>query len=108
MFQAIDAKDADRFAQFLSEDVRFKHGNEDFLLGRPAAHQGISGLFDNIQGINHELCKILVSGESIVVYGTVTYTRKDGSNLSVPVADIWTMADDKIQEYLIFVDNHEL
>ena len=108
LFQAIDAMDADGFVEFLSEDVRFKHGNQDFLYGRSEAHKGISGLFDNILGINHELSTILVSGNSIVVYGTVTYTRKDGSTLSVPVADIWTMADDKIQEYLIFVDNHEL
>ena len=108
LFQAIDAMDADSFVEFLSENVHFKHGNQESLHGRAEVHQGISGLFDSIQAINHELSAPLVSGNSIVVYGMVTYTRKDGSKLSVPVADIWTMADGKIQDYLIFVDNHEL
>jgi hypothetical protein len=39
---------------------------------------------------------------------TVTYTRHDGSTLEVPAANILTLRDGLINEYLIYVDNSAL
>ena len=108
VFDAIDSGNVDAVVEFMSEDVLFRHGNQDPLHGKEAVREALGGLFESIEGISHELSGVLVEGDSVVVYGEVTYTRQDGSTLTVPVADVWSMAGSKIKEYLIFVDNTEL
>ena len=108
VFSAVDSGDVDAFVEFMTEDVRFRHGNQDPLQGKEAVRESMGGLFRSIKGMGHELSATLVDGDTVVVHGEVTYTRQDGSTLTVPVADVWAIAGGKIDEYLIFVDNTEL
>jgi hypothetical protein len=96
------------FVQFMTDDVRFRAGNSILLHGKQAAHQDITTLLARIRHMRHALSAVLVHDNIVAVHGTVTYTRHDGSTLTVPFADMWTMQDDKIQEYLIFIDNTKL
>ncbi len=110
LFRAVDSMDADTFVEFMAEDVSFRNGSAEALQGRAAVHDDIGALFSSIKGINHVLSDTWVLGDTIVVHGTVTYTRLDETALTVPFADIWKMDQDLdlIQEYLIFVDNTNL
>ena len=108
IFSAVDSGDVDAFVGFMTEDVIFRHGNQDPLHGKEAVREAMGDLFGSIKGMNHELSATLGDGHTVVVHGMVTYTRQDESTLTVPVADIWTMASGKIKEYLIFVDNTKL
>ena len=42
--------------------------------------------------------------EKIACHGFVTYIRHDDSFLSVPFADVFSLRQGKIAEYLIFAD----
>jgi ketosteroid isomerase-like protein len=108
LFRAVDAGNVDGFVQFMADDVRFRAGSSAPLLGKQAVRQDITALLANIRGMRHDLSLTLVHGDIVVVHGTVTYTRHDGSTLTVPFADVWTMKGEKIQEYLIFIDNTKL
>jgi ketosteroid isomerase-like protein len=108
LFLAVDAGDADRFVQFMTDDVRCRAGNSIPLHGKQAVHQDITSLLARIRHMRHTLSAIVVHDNIVAVHGTVTYTRHDGSTLTVPFADMWSMQGDKIREYLIFIDNTKL
>ena len=108
LFQAVDGGDVDSFVQFMTKDVQFRAGSSEPLRGREAVREDITGLLSSIKGMRHVLNNTLVHDDIVVAHGTVTYTRHDESTLTVPFADIWTMDGEKIEEYLIFIDNTEL
>ena len=108
LFRAVDSMDADGFVGFMAEDVFFRNGSAEPLRGRDAARNDISSLYARIKGINHLISETWVHGNVVVIHGTVTYTRPDGSTLTVPFADIWKMKGDLIQEYMIFMDSTKL
>ena len=97
-----------RLAIVAADDVVFRKRNLDPLYGKEAVHKDITELLAGIQGMSHKLTRTLVDGNTVVVVGEVTYTRQDGSTLTSQFADVWTMSGNKIQEYLIFIDNTEL
>jgi ketosteroid isomerase-like protein len=40
----------------------------------------------------------------VVVEGNVTYTRQDGSQLTLPFADVLETRDGKVSNYRIYID----
>jgi len=108
LFKTLDAGDIDGFVQFLTEKVFFRMGSSQPLQGRETVRAGVSGFLSSIKGMKHNLNDTLINGDTIVVHGSVTYTRRDESELVVPFANIFYLEDEKIRDYLIFVDNTEL
>ena len=108
LFESIDAKNTQAFAVFLSEDVLFRFGNAPAVEGRRAVAETVQGFFQSIRGLRHELAQTWTQGDSVVCHGQVTYTRKDGSTLCVPFANIFGLAEGRVSRYLIFVDVSEL
>jgi ketosteroid isomerase-like protein len=104
LFTAIDARDAQAFADFLSPDVTFIFANAPALHGREAAHAAVAGFFASLAGLRHELAEHGQCGDSLVMRGQVTYTRHDGSQLSVPFANFFKLRDNLISEYRIYGD----
>jgi len=40
----------------------------------------------------------------LALHGEVTYTRHDGSRVTLPFANVFRLRDDLISEYLIYAD----
>lgn len=108
LFAAIDARDAARFADYLADDVVFRFGNAPPVHGRNAAEAAVAGFFDAVQALRHEISEAWATGDVVACHGEVTYTRHDGSALSVPFANILRMAGNQVREYLIFADTSAL
>ncbi len=104
LFNAIDARDAHAFCDFLCPDVVFNFANAPTLHGREQVHAAITGFFASLAGLRHELAEHWLSGDHLIMRGSVTYTRHDGSSLSVPFANIFRLRDGLIGEYRIFGD----
>ena len=104
LFAAVDGRDADAFASFLADDVRFRFGNAPVVEGRQTVRDVVAGFFGSIEAVCHEVVETLHAGDTVVSRGQATYTRKDGSVLSVPFANVFKLAGGKIREYLIYVD----
>src|SRR5687768_14544515 len=100
LFRAIDAKDADGFAEFLAPDVQFRFGNGPAADGWEAARHAVASFFSSIAALRHDVQEVLEAGDTVVLRGEVTYWRKDGSQLTVPFANIFKMAAGRIREYL--------
>ncbi|MGA9855618.1 MAG: nuclear transport factor 2 family protein [Gammaproteobacteria bacterium] len=108
LFKSIDTKNTQAFADFLAGDVLFRFGNAPAVKGRKAVAETVRGFFQSIRGLHHELTQIWIQEDAIICHGQVTYTRIDGSILSVPFANIFTLSGDVVSRYLIFVDLSEL
>jgi ketosteroid isomerase-like protein len=108
LFAAIDARDADAFAAFLADDGEFRFGNAPPVVGRAAIRTAVAGFFAAIGGCRHRLLASWTGPSSAVCEGEVTYTRQDGSTLTVPFVNVFTLGGGQIRSYRIFVDNGPL
>lgn len=114
MFRAIDEADSDAFLDFLTEDATFRFGNAPEVRGREAIAAAVEGFWGSIDGSEHALSACWTGPGVAVCHGIVTYTRHDGSTLTVPFADVFRLEEGRederprLREYLIFADVSEL
>ena len=108
LFDAIDARDAQRFASFLTPDGEFRFGNGPPVHGRAAVAAAVAGFFGSIAGCRHSLARTWSGDGSAVCEGTVAYTRHDGRVVTVPFANVFLLAGGQIASYRIYIDNGPL
>lgn len=108
LFAAIDRQDAEAFAGFLAEDACFIFGNLPALTGREAIREFVAGFFASIRAISHYVPDSWQSGDALTCRGEVTYTRLDGSTLTVPFANVFLMSGDRVRDYRIYADTSAL
>jgi len=108
VFVAIDARDTQAFLDHLHADVDFVFGNAPEVQGQEALREVIDGFFAALGGIAHHLDRRWAVDDTVICHGQVTYTRQDGSQLTVPFANVFTYDNGLIRDYRIFVDNSAL
>jgi ketosteroid isomerase-like protein len=108
LFAAIDARDAQRFAAFLTPDGVFRFGNSPPVRGRAAILAAVGGFFESIAGCHHELSRSWSGEGSVACEGAVTYTRHDGRQVTVPFANTFSLDGGQINCYRIYIDNAAL
>jgi ketosteroid isomerase-like protein len=104
LFADIDSMVPDRFAAHLAEDVTMRFGSADPVHCRDAVRDAWAGFCESLDGVRHSLVDQWRSDHGNVVEAQVTYTRKDGSEVTVPVATIYRERDGLIADYRIFID----
>lgn len=105
MFADIDRMDATAWSGHLAEDATMRFGNADPVHGREACRDALAGFYDLIGGLRHERRQQWEVDEATIVESDVTYTRKDGVEVTVPVVTIYrTNGDDEIADYRVFAD----
>jgi ketosteroid isomerase-like protein len=104
LFRTIDEMDSDKFVTFLTEDAQFRFGNAPAVYGKQAIREAVAGFFGTIKDISHKNLNLWVNSDSVVYEGEVTYTRHDGSKLTIPFMNKFKMVGDKIKDYFIYID----
>jgi len=104
VYEAVDAKDEQRLARFLTENCTFVYANNDPVIGRANVAESSKTFMALIAGIKHQLLDVWAFDDVIVSRIQVTYTRKDGSTLTVPAVTIWRVRDRQIDDYRIYID----
>jgi len=108
VFAIVDARDTAGFMNLLAPDAQFRFGNAPVIIGADAIRSVVSGFFKAIASSRHQLLKTWNGPATAVCEGVVTYTRHDGSTLSVPFANVFELTGDKIAAYRIYIDNSSL
>jgi hypothetical protein len=108
LFKAIDKFDTKAFASYLDEHARFKFANIPTITGKNNIFDFVAGFFQSIKAIRHKNLEVYELEGIRFVLGNVTYTRLDGSTLSVDFSNTFKLNGDKIKDYLIFIDNSDL
>jgi hypothetical protein len=68
----------------------------------------VNAFFDSLDSLAHEVYDFWFIPEGLVCHGQVSYTRKDGTVLTIPFANILKGKEQNITEYLIFADTSKL
>jgi len=108
LLATIDSRDADAFASFLTENTEFTFGNAPTIVGRAAVREAVAGFFAAIGACRHRLLQTWSGPDSAVCQGEVTYTRHNGTTVTVPFANVFQLRDGRIAKYQIYIDNSPL
>ncbi len=103
-FTDIDSFDPDRFVAHLTEDVVFRFGNAEPLVGRTAVRDAVAQFFSSIAGLRHDILALYEDGDVVVAKADVNYTRHDGQVVVTPNADILTYEGDLVRDWQIYID----
>jgi ketosteroid isomerase-like protein len=104
VYEAVDSKDEQQLARFLSENCTFVYANSEPVIGRNNIAASSRNFMALIAGIRHQLLDVWAISDVIVSRLEVTYTRKDGSILTVPAVTIWRVRNRQIEDYRIYID----
>jgi ketosteroid isomerase-like protein len=104
LFEDIDSMEADRFAAHLADGVTFRFGNADTVHGRDAVRDVWAGFCETVDGVSHSVVEQFESGDAVIAESAVTYTKKDGAKVTVPVVTIYRSGGDLIEDYRVFID----
>ncbi|GAA5155031.1 hypothetical protein GCM10023321_27670 [Pseudonocardia eucalypti] len=105
VFRAVDAMDAEGLGALLAEDARMVFGNAPPLVGRAAILSDCLTFAAAIQRMEHRVLRHWVVGADTIAEARATYTRLDGSGVTIPVVSIWTArADGLISHYRVYYD----
>lgn len=104
LFDAIDNKDAQRFARFMTRDAEFRFGSSPAVRGRDAIESAVAQFFATIDGLSHRIARTWRDESSLACEGEVCYRRLDGREVLVPFVDVFRFEDDLISSYRIYVD----
>lgn len=104
LFAAIDRQDTPAFLGFLTDDARFRFGSAPVVEGRANIKTAVGAFFDSIDHCRHRITQFWQQGASVICEGSVSYQRLDGSQLTLPFANIFELSEDRISAYRIYVD----
>jgi ketosteroid isomerase-like protein len=104
LFSDIDSMEPERFAQHLSQDATMRFGNAPPVRGRDAIRDAWASFCESLDGVHHDIIEQWHAGDATIVEASVSYTRKDQSVVTVPVATIYRARDELIDDYRIFID----
>ena len=104
LFADIDTMVPDAFAQHLAENVTMRFGNAPPLHGRAACRKAWADFCGLVDGVRHEVVHQWSVGDTTIAETAVTYTRKNGVRVTVPVVTIYRAGGDLIDEYRVFLD----
>jgi len=104
----VDRRDSEGFADCLTHDAQFVFANLPAVHGRGAIVDALALFFGGLNGLAHTVEAVWDCGDTLITRGQVTYTRLDGSMLTVPFANIWHMDGDAVRDYRVYVDASKL
>ncbi|MBT8087428.1 MAG: nuclear transport factor 2 family protein [Gammaproteobacteria bacterium] len=108
LFAAIDANDATAFVSFLTDDAVFRFGSAPAVQGRESIHAAVESFFGTIAGCAHAVHRSIRDGTTLVCEGEVTYRRHNGTEITLPFADVLEYDGDLIADYKIYMDINPL
>jgi ketosteroid isomerase-like protein len=100
----IDAKDTRGFLAYLHEDCEFRFANGPAAMGHGEISAAVDRFWASIAGSRHQVLHGWSDATSAVCEGTCTYTRHDGSTLTLPFVDVLHFRDDRAARYCIYMD----
>ena len=104
IFADIDSMEPDKFIAHLTEDVVFRFGNGDPVVGRPAVRDAVAGFYTSIGGMTHHLLKSYDVEETTITQVDVEYERLDGKSVITPNVDVLVFDGDKVKNWQIYID----
>jgi limonene-1,2-epoxide hydrolase len=104
LFASIDAMDTESFLRFIHKDATFRFGSSPEVKGHVGIGSAVAEFFSMFSALEHKLNRIVADGKAVVCEGEVTYTRHDGSKITLPFANVFEVENRLITLYRIYID----
>jgi limonene-1,2-epoxide hydrolase len=104
LFVSIDAMDTEGFLGFIAPDAEFRFGSTPPVKGHDGIRAAVKGFFSSFAALSHNLQRVVADDNGVVCEGEVTYTRHDGSNITLPFCNVFEVDDGLISLYRIYID----
>lgn len=108
LFAVVDSMDARGFAAAFAEDGLFRFGNNPTAVGRDQIESSVNAFFSNLEGLRHEILDVWDHEDVVLSEVEATYTRLDGTSISLPAATIGRRRDGLLSDYRIYMDINPL
>ena len=96
--------DTESFLGFIAEDCTFRFGSSPPVAGRDGIRASVNDFFSMFAALRHDLKRIVADENGIVCEGEVTYTRHDGSRITLPFCNVFEAESGLISLYRIYID----
>lgn len=103
-YAEIEAKDISILERWHTEDTVLQLGNHAPVHGRDGARAVMEHFWPTIERMHHHFTKVITEGDDVVLEADVTYTRLDGSEVTVASATTCELRDGLIAAQRIYVD----
>ncbi len=104
-FRDADKLDLPVLMSWFADDIDLRIANMPPVLGRAEAKQTFADFWSQLSGMSHQRVELIVRGNDAAQMAIVTYTRKDGKTVSLPVASHIRRNDDgKFTRLWIYID----
>src|SRR4051794_22672278 len=107
LFATLDAGDVGGVLGFLTEDVAFRFGSAEPVVGHAAIAAQFTAMAATIASISHRLLTVWTMDEpdrAVMCELAVTYHRHDGSQVTLPCANSFRLRGGQIADYRIYMD----
>jgi limonene-1,2-epoxide hydrolase len=104
LFASIDAMDTESFLGFIHEDATFRFGSSPAVTGHVAIKAAVESFFASFAALKHDLQRLVADGNTVVCEGEVTYTRHDGSTITLPFVNVFETDAGLISLYRVYID----
>lgn len=104
-FLSADSFDIEQLAAWFDDAIEVRFGNQPAIHGKMAAREAFAGFWSSIAGMRHHREALVSLGDMAAQMSIVTYSRHDGSTVSLPVAShLRRSAPGRIDRLWIFID----
>ena len=104
LFASIDRMDVESFLAFIAPNGTFRFGSAPPARGHAAIREAVGGFFESIAGLEHAVHRVVTDDGVAVVEGEATYTRHDGSTISLPFVNVFELEGALVSDYRIYID----
>lgn len=104
LFADLDNGGVEALFPYLHDEVYFRFASYPGGTGKQAFADAWAGMSAHIASLSHAIMESWQAGDAVICRGEVTYGLSDGRQMRLPFANIFKMQDEKIKEYLIYVD----
>ncbi|NOR36985.1 MAG: nuclear transport factor 2 family protein [Woeseiaceae bacterium] len=104
LFASIDAMDTESFLSFIDENATFRFGSSPPVTGRDGIGASVNNFFSMFAALRHDLMRVVADDNTVICEGEVTYTRHDGSKITLPFANVFEVKNELITLYRIYID----
>ena len=104
LFASIDTMDTESFLRFIRQDATFRFGSSPVVTGHAEIRAAVEGFFASFAALRHDLQQVIANGDNVACEGEVTYTRHDGSKITLPFVNVFEVDGDLISQYRVYID----
>tara|TARA_B100001989_G_scaffold202421_1_gene150812 strand:- start:303 stop:659 length:357 start_codon:yes stop_codon:yes gene_type:complete len=104
-YRNVDAMDMDAFIASHADDISVTFGNNPPAQGKDQVRESIGQLWSMLNGLRHDFRNVWQPEPDLAVLeAKVTYSLKDGRDITLPVTSILTRKDQGVDNLRIYID----